>query len=858
VTSTRAKRARGGRIHASFAVSAGAGAAGVAAVALALVAAAAARPARAQIESPGDRSTYELGVAGAFREGSFAPIIVDLEHSGPALSAEARFETPGRTVRLPLRLAGGDRKRLVLYSDRFRAASMAVGLSDGTLLDRIRPAHGQRERHGSRGVALVVARPENHHNPDGPGDATTGSIAQAAGIPPDVVFLTAAQLPDLWVGLEIAELIVVGDDELERVGSRKLSALLHWTLLGGTLVVTGGANPGRLLPTPLAEALPVRLTGQTRRVTSLACFHQEMRESGVERDPAPVRALSPFPVPEASLRPGARPVLQEGEIAIAAARTYGQGTVAYLALDPTAAPGALADPWVRSLVWRSLLPPPRRRPAEKRYRWRVEPKDRPTIYGDGRYDSFEVVRGLGLDDGAARVAWPIAVFGLLYVLVVGPLQYLLLARVNRIHLVWVTTPALALAFSVGAFGVGYARRGGQSIARQLAVIAGDSGAAWAACDVFTRIFAFPEKAYTVTAPAEPYVTMLADAREDEHATLRVQEAAVYVEAAHIDMWADRVFRTRAMVKAPVRIDSDLSLVDGSHFVGRIANRSPFPLQGAALVAGSTLAPLGTIAPGASLPVRAVASTAFVDRIRRPSRSLDLAALASGEAAWLAMGRAGPAARVELVAAVPGLDPFGGAGRVRRDRPMLAIDPPVDRAESAVIIVWRLPCARRGRVSVAVRTGTTRFSTRTVPDLAGAALKLSGTQRVTAQLFRVKRPAFTPTRLVLYTRESHPAANFRLLNRRTGLHDPVPPPSRWVWGEEVNFEGRYASDVQSPDDYVRGPLGIVEMEIEATGRSGLPAHPSPPPDPVTLQGLDLTVEGFEESRGEDESAREATE
>src|SRR5690606_39342700 len=59
---------------------------------------------------------------------------------------------------------------------------------------------------------------------------------------------------------------------------------------------------------------------------------------------------------------------------------------------------------------------------------------------------------------------------LVYILVVGPFNYLVLRWQRRLELGWVTIPAITLLFSIAAYRIGYQLRGGDVIINQISTI----------------------------------------------------------------------------------------------------------------------------------------------------------------------------------------------------------------------------------------------------------------------------------------------------------------------------------------------------------------------------------------------------
>ncbi|HVL51472.1 MAG TPA: hypothetical protein VM754_08250 [Actinomycetota bacterium] len=88
---------------------------------------------------------------------------------------------------------------------------------------------------------------------------------------------------------------------------------------------------------------------------------------------------------------------------------------------------------------------------------------------------FELLGALSANAGGAiRLGWLVG-FLVLYVLIAGPLNYLLLRRKGRKELAWITVPVLALLFSGVAYGLARGARGGLSVEQANVVFATAEG-----------------------------------------------------------------------------------------------------------------------------------------------------------------------------------------------------------------------------------------------------------------------------------------------------------------------------------------------------------------------------------------------
>lgn len=73
--------------------------------------------------------------------------------------------------------------------------------------------------------------------------------------------MSPSDLPTRWQGLEMVDAIIWDDADPSALGVQQAQALVEWVENGGRLLITAGRNWQLLAQSPLADILPVKLTG---------------------------------------------------------------------------------------------------------------------------------------------------------------------------------------------------------------------------------------------------------------------------------------------------------------------------------------------------------------------------------------------------------------------------------------------------------------------------------------------------------------------------------------------------------------------------------------------------------------------
>ena len=87
-----------------------------------------------------------------------------------------------------------------------------------------------------------------------------------------------------------------------------------------------------------------------------------------------------------------------------------------------------------------------------------------------------------------------------YILLIGPINYLVLKRLDKREWAWVTMPALIVVFAVGAYGFGSLLRGSEVIVNEVAIVRGAPGATEGTAQAYLGVFSPSRGTYQVRVP----------------------------------------------------------------------------------------------------------------------------------------------------------------------------------------------------------------------------------------------------------------------------------------------------------------------------------------------------------------------
>jgi hypothetical protein len=536
---------------------------------------AAAPGAAAQGEQALEFEEVVVGYDGVVRRGHWFPISVTVSNAGPDLQAELVWQDEDVVFRRALDLPRGARKRVTLM-----ALDQRNFRTSGTL---VLQAGGQRL--AEQQVRLNTIDEDVYAiGVIGDDPALLNSLA-ALRLPAHwnrtvIAHVSADQLPEQWPALAMLNVLFVGGAGSESWTDTQREALRLWVNLGGQLVIGGGVDADRITA-GFGELLPVEL-GAALIETDLRPLH-DLASTAAGGAVAPIEPEQSS-VREATARPGARVLVESNGLALLVARPRGAGQEIYAGFEL----GALRG-WADEVeLWQAALTSQPILALGASYR----------RGGDNLLQSVLQLPGLGLPS-----TWALLLYLVVYVLLVGPANYLLLRRLDRREWAWLTVPATVALFALGTYLLGFGARGGTVLLNQVAVVQSSEGEPAGTATTFVGMFSPRRGSYTMSVPAS---TLVADLNVfdsslgDPPAPLVVGEQ-VLIEDMLVDVGSLRTIVAENATPVPFQVQSSLRDL-GATLEGELRIEGA-AVQQAMVVLGENAVTLGDLRPGEQKPVR---------------------------------------------------------------------------------------------------------------------------------------------------------------------------------------------------------------------------------------------------------------
>jgi len=529
-----------------------------------------------------------VGYEGVFKIQEWMPVSIDVKNAGGDLEGSIQVESvftsqPGlpnlALYQFPLSLGAGASKHLRTYATVNPAAGLNLTVR---ILQNGHVVASQQASSGSNTGTLIGVLS------DDPTALDEFAALHPAGLQARVVHLHAADIAESAIVLRAFDLLAIDDFATDTLTSGQRSAISVFVRNGGSLLIGTGASWRKTLGGVPAGILPMSITG-----TSTVAASHALSASGVE-------------VATGSL--SGQPWLAEGSQALLIDRHVGSGLVTLATFDwnqqPIAGSSAVKT-LLRQVMVRGLLGPNSQQNSA------IGIGGPGPFGGSGtsiseRSNALESVLGNlpALDLPSLPLTGALV---LLYVLLVGPINYVVLGAMRRRELSWITIPVIAVLVAGGAYGIGIGTKGRSVQSNQVAIVHLSPGSDLAYQETYTGILTPTRGDYQVSVPGDRLFISPLSANGNfgsSSGLTRIDPESNAVTLEGITAFTLRGFASEGFAKAPA-LTGHLQLVNGN-LTGQVENRSSMAFTDALVIAGDSYQKLGALAPGASVAINLTA------------------------------------------------------------------------------------------------------------------------------------------------------------------------------------------------------------------------------------------------------------
>jgi hypothetical protein len=512
-------------------------------------------------------------LGGRFSAGGWLGLAITLANDGAPVTGYVAADTTDGVARRLVELPAGARKQVMLFvqpepfqrsvevrfevdDEELAAADVAVDALDSGLTH-----------------VVIIS--------DGGGSLRPQILARGQAGTPEPIDLAASDLPERAEPLRGIKAIVWAADSTVLSDGQHLS-LERWVASGGHLVVIGGPD-WQARTAAFAEILPV---------LSLAALDGASADQlatwvGADAPPAGEQTAA-----TGTLAPDAQQLValdESGTQPLLAVGSRGAGRVSYVALDLATAAFQGWDGSAR--LWARLLPDNRLAAQFGGFPIEEEAANAMT----------QALSNLpALDVPPAELLLAVIVG---YILLIGPISYLVLRRVDRRELAWVTAPLLVVLFSACSYGIGSSMKGSQIIVNEISLVRTTIGGAAASVQTYAGVFSPTRATYDLTVRAD---ALLAPLRSQAFEPVPVEERSYLMEQGdparlrglEVSVFGFQSVRAESVVAYSPSLEVEWQ-IDGDAITGTVRNGGDAPIEDVAVINTTGGEMVGDLDPGES-------------------------------------------------------------------------------------------------------------------------------------------------------------------------------------------------------------------------------------------------------------------
>ena len=538
-----------------------------------------------------------LGFNGVAKVGDWLPVAVQVSNDGASVSGELQIQVddsannprraqafnfrPPTVYTVPASLPSHSRKQYqidVFLPYPTKDLTVKLVTDQGLLVQQTASLQALS---GSEVLCGTLARNQDFFqqlkNLDLPG---------RQGKKPYVVPLKPEDLPGRSHAMSSLDCLVVDNISMTGLTDDQKAALVGWVNDGGLLVLGGGSGWQKTLQPLPKELLPVDVTGvrSLPSLQSLADFaHQPFKGDG------------PWLVSTGRVQ-GGEVVAQDNGVPLLVGARHGKGTVMYLAADPTGEP--LATWNGNAALWKYMLS------------YNSTPLAVFAFFNP--YGGFATLQNWGTPPRQAifnvsdvpppSPRWLFIFIGV-YVLIAGPLNYLVLRLAGAKALGWFTIPVFIAAGAFVTYRIAQQYTGSDLVLNKVSLVRSEGSSNQANVRSYVSLYSPRKGDYTLSLPGNASVTSYArpfnvpTTSPANSWQLKVSEGDT---ANHVNLPLEvsntGTLLADSQVRLPGKFDSDLKLKDNT-ISGSIVNHTGETVDAVVLAVGGDTELVGAMKNG---------------------------------------------------------------------------------------------------------------------------------------------------------------------------------------------------------------------------------------------------------------------
>lgn len=372
----------------------------------------------------------------------------------------------------------------------------------------------------------------------------------------NIVYPESNLLPEVWKAYDNVDYILINDLPSLNLEPEKQKAILGYAAAGGSVIFSSNLDPGEFNNSVFKDYLPVIPETTIPLDRDESIFNQS--ETVITTGKVKGEVLYDY---------DKTPVLIRGKL--------GEGSIYFVTADFSRKP--FKPDFEEKEIWTRIF-----RASEA------------TIANNIRIDNTRVLANLPemASPPLDKIFWAL----LVYIVLIGPVNYYYLKKKDRLMNMFLTVPLAALIFSTGIFFMGYAVKGSNILLRKFNIVYVSSGQSVGFVDSVVSLFSPSKIKYEMTlAEKESTGWELGEYGEMPETRVREEEYMVF-EDLTIQMWSMRQFRAQRSRFFKEAFILNVKEQQGV-FTGTIYNGTETTITGCVLFSGGAVSSPFELEPG---------------------------------------------------------------------------------------------------------------------------------------------------------------------------------------------------------------------------------------------------------------------
>ena len=550
-----------------------------------------------------------IGFDEQYQDGNWVPVQVVLSNNGADFAGKVSIHVPSSsysgsnssastsTYQEPVSLPPGSHKEVTLYvplnlGTQGNRSPVTVELLDNNDHKVFSKTSSPNSISSNTIIVGILSTQPNNF---GMLNSALSSVLNASVIQTKI--LTATTFPAKAEILRNFDAIVLDNFTTQTLAQDQIAALQSWVNQGGVLIAAGGPEWQRTLGNLPKSLFPFTITG----TDTLPAGTHLLPASGPPKGNQQTNDVLQSPVTISVARPQAQSItlLNSGNIPLITQSIEGQGSVFYLAYDPALEPFV---GWTNtSKLWSGLI---LRTLGDQIL---SNSAGANTSWQGGPYGSTMDTLLKSFFPNAYPPTWLILVLLLSYILLLGPIRFILVRRLKKRDWSWRIVLTTIVVFTLLSYGLALQQKGSSVVSSSISVIQlnrPDTTGSDAHITTYIGVFVPNQGDFTVHIPganlvqpgdqSQQYQSYPYRNQTDAQQTV-VQSVATgtNVDLKGVDIWTARTLVSKHDLRTTGGITSNLSLQQNI-ISGTVTNTLPYALNDIYVLAGGDYVALGNL------------------------------------------------------------------------------------------------------------------------------------------------------------------------------------------------------------------------------------------------------------------------